>query len=261
MRSVLARFAPLAVFVAYVIDGVFGDVPFPLRAQIGQTFGPYSFAFIVNSIFLALAITAVAIARGGLRSGLTELGLSANPLRPILFGLVATAPAAIGFALTARVSASVTARELILLGIYFPFIEEVLFRALAFGQLFRRAGWNFWAAALVPAAFFALGHAAQGAGIGEIAGIMAITGLGAVVFSYFFLRFGWNIWAPVALHGLLNTWWMVFTVNQNALGGASDNIFRFGSLSLAFLLVPAAARIPAFRIFAPKAGASRSALR
>jgi hypothetical protein len=73
------------------------------------------------------------------------------------------------------------------------------------------------------------------------------------------LRFGWNIWAPVALHALMNTWWTVFTVNQNALGGASDNIFRFGSLALAIVLVLAAARIPAFEIFAPKAGFSRSA--
>jgi hypothetical protein len=251
------RFAPLVVFVAYLFDAAFGDVQFPLRARIGQTFGPYSYVFIVNTIFLALAIGSVAIARGGLRRGLAELGISADPWRPLLFGLAATAPTAIGFALTARVSASFTARELVLLCGYFPFIEEVLFRALAFGQLYRRFGWNFWAAALVPAVCFALGHAAQGGNIGEIAGIMAITGLGSVVFSYFFLRFGWNIWAPVALHAFLNLWWTVFTVNQNALGGASDNILRFGSLALAFLLVRAAARIPVFRIFAPEVGVSR----
>lgn len=261
LRSALTRFAPLVVFAAYLLDVAFGDVQFPLRAQIGQTFGPYSFAFITNTIFLVLAVAAVAMARGGWRAGLSELGISASPLRPLLFGLAATAPAAIGFALTAHVSASFTARELVLLCAYFPFIEEVLFRALAFGQLYRRAGWNFWAAALVPAACFALGHAAQGGNIGEVSGIMAITGLGSVVFSYFFLRFGWNIWAPVALHALLNLWWTVFTVNPNALGGASDNIFRFGSLALAFLLVLAAARIRGFRIFAPEVGASRAELR
>jgi len=253
------RFAPLVVFGAYLLTIPFGDIQFPLRVQIIQTFGPYSFAFITNTIFLVLAVVAVAIARGGLRAGLLELGIAASPLRPLLFGLAATAPAAIGFALTAHVSAAFTGRELVLLCAYFPFIEEVLFRALAFGQLYRRAGWNFWAAALAPAVCFALAHASQGAKIGEIAGIMAITGLGAVVLSYFFVRFGWNIWAPVALHALLNTWWTVFTVNQNALGGASDNIFRFGSLALAIVLVLAAARIPAFEIFAPKAGFSRSA--
>jgi membrane protease YdiL (CAAX protease family) len=139
----------------------------------------------------------------------------------------------------------------LLLCLWFPICEELMFRALAFGQLYRRARWGFWPSALAPAMAFALLHALQGASLAEMAGLAAITGLGAVIFAYFFLRFGWNLWGAVSLHAFLNLWWELFTANENALGGWSDNVFRFGSIGLAFALILAAGRRPALRWLVP----------
>ena len=156
--------APLAVFaVIFLMQAV--PEEHPLRAQVFKTFGPYSYTFIVDTIGMALALAVLALMRGGAPASLRELGIAADPLRPVLFGFVATAPALIGFALTAHLSRSFTPRELIMTCGYFPFFEEVIFRGLVFGQLYGRAGLNFWVAALVPAAIFAAEHGGQGASV------------------------------------------------------------------------------------------------
>jgi membrane protease YdiL (CAAX protease family) len=172
-----------------------------------------------------------------------------------LFGLVATAPAAIGFALTMHPDSSLTLRGFLLLCVYSPFAEELLFRAFVFGLLYRDARWNFWAAVAIPTVFFAAGHAYQSRDPMELAGIFAITGLASVLLSFFYVRFRFNFWAPFALHALLNTWWTVFAVSDSALGGWADNGFRSACIALAFILVFAASRFRAFELFAPKQGA------
>lgn len=251
-----AAFA-LLVFAALI---AFGYAPrIPLLAQAGHVLGPYGYAFITNTIGIVAPIAALAIARRSLGGALKELGITTNPLRPLLFGLVATSPALIGFALTSHLDHSVTARAFFILCLYNPFAEEVLFRAFTFGQLYYRAGWNFWPAAIVPTVLFAAGHLYQSNDPKELAGILAITGLGGIIFSYFFARMGRTIWAPYALHAMLNSWWTIFTTNDTALGGWSDNVFRFGSIGLAFLIVFAAARIDVLRLLAPTDGAWRAA--
>jgi membrane protease YdiL (CAAX protease family) len=119
-------------------------------------------------------------------------------------------------------------------------------RPLLFGQLYSRARLGFWPSALIPALIFAACHLQQSNEPLELLGIFAITALGSVLSSWFFIRFGGNLWAPVALHALMNTWWMVFTSNQSALGGYADNVFRFASIALALRIVrwfaPARAR-------------------
>jgi membrane protease YdiL (CAAX protease family) len=250
-----AAFA-LLVFAALI---AFGYAPrIPLLAAWGKALGPYGYDFISNTIGIVVPIAALAIARRSLPIALRELGIATNPLRPFFFGLIATSPALIGFALTSHLDHSVTARAFFILCLYNPFAEEVLFRAFTFGQLYYRAGWNFWPAALVPTVLFAAGHLYQSSDPKELAGILAITGLGGIIFSYFFVRMGRTIWAPYALHAMLNTWWTIFTTNDTALGGWTDNVFRFGSIALAFLIVFAATRLPVFRLLAPRTGAWHS---
>ena len=251
------------IFVAAVTLSVlgaeiwFGELPrstFPILERAGRAIGPYGYAAILNTVQIAAPVLALTLILRSLPGALRELGLAANPLRPLLFGLVATAPAWIGFLLTSHESPAFTLREFVLLCWAFPLAEEVMFRGFAFGLLYRRAGWPFWPAALLPAFVFGACHLYQSTDPMELAGIFAITAFGSVVFSYFFVRFRGNIWAPFALHAFLNTWWMVFTPNASALGGVSDNLFRFGSIALAFAIVFAAARLPVFRVLAPATG-------
>lgn len=162
-----------------------------------------------------------------------ELGLAKSPWGAFAFALVATSPVAVGFALTTGINPTLTAREVLYGAIVFPWIEEVFFRGVLFGQLYRRAGWGFWPAALTPAIVFALAHLYQSQDPAEIAGILAITGLGSIVFSYLYVQWGGNIWAPFAGHALLNLWWSVFAVDDTALGDAYANALRLAAVALA----------------------------
>lgn len=99
-----------------------------------------------------------------------ELGLAKSPWGAFAFALVVTSPVAVGFALTTGINPALTAREVLFGAIVFPWIEEVFFRGVLFGQLYRRAGWGFWPSALTPAIVFALAHLRQSQDPGEIAG-------------------------------------------------------------------------------------------
>lgn len=162
-----------------------------------------------------------------------ELGLTKPMLPALLFGLFVTLPAFAGFLATGNLNTALTPREILMGGLFFPFVEEAFFRGFLFGQLYLRAGWGFWPAALVPAAVFALGHLYQSQDTLELAGIAAITGMGAIIFSYMFMQWGGNIWAPFACHAFLNVWWSVFAVDDTALGDQAANIFRFASIIFA----------------------------
>lgn len=250
-RGWVAAAVTLVVFVALEAFGYLPAHDAPTLLALAHLFGPYGYAFILNMLGILVPIAVVSVARGGLVAGLKDLGLWADPLRPLLFGLIATSPAWIGFLVTGHANSDYSVRQFILLCWLFPLSEEVWFRAFAFGQLFRRARWSFWLAALVPALIFASEHLTQSNDAMDLAGIFAITAFGSVVFSYFFVRFGFNIWAPFALHAFLNTWWTVFTTNQTALGGWADNVFRFGALALAFLLAWGATRTRALSWLIP----------
>ncbi|HEX4384081.1 MAG TPA: CPBP family intramembrane glutamic endopeptidase [Myxococcales bacterium] len=221
---------PVALLCAYAW---MSQQSFEVLTRAGKALGPYGFSLIVNTAAIVLIIL-VLQAQG--QPALRALGIARSPLRPLLFGLLATTPAWLGFLLTAQPHAF-TARQMILLCWYFPFAEELIFRGYVFGQLYFRARLGFWPSALIPALIFAACHLYQSNEPLELLGIFAITALGSLVFSYFLIRFDGNLWAPVALHALLNTWWMVFTSNNSALGGYADNLFRFASIGLAFGIV------------------------
>lgn len=125
--------------------------------------------------------------------------------------------------------------DLVFGGLVFPIAEEITYRGMATGILLLICGWGFWPAALLPAIIFGLAHAAQGASLGEIGGIVAITGLGGLFFSWLYVRFGNNLWPAFALHAGLNTLWSAFDLGQNALGGWIGNGLRLAVVAGALL--------------------------
>jgi membrane protease YdiL (CAAX protease family) len=117
-----------------------------------------------------------------------------------------------------------------------PFAEEVLFRGFMFRQLYRRARLGFWISALLPSALFAAAHLYQSRNLGEMVGILAVTGLGGIGFCWVFMRWQDNLWAVFGLHALMNLWWEVFAVDDTALGGWLANGARLLTIALAILL-------------------------
>jgi membrane protease YdiL (CAAX protease family) len=225
--------------LVFVLIAAFQD---PLYALSGLTSVPHGWPIFFFGYGILLPIVIMTLIDGHSSRIIGELGLSKNPLPAILFALIATSPALIGFALKAQINPALKSADIVWGGLFFPFVEETFFRGFLFGQLYQRAQWGFWPAALTPAVVFAAAHFYQSQDPAEIAGILAITGLGAVVFSFVFMQWGANIWAPFACHAALNILWTVFAVDDTALGDYYANAVRAASIVLALGLCFAGAR-------------------
>ena len=153
------------------------------------------------------------------RHAIDALGLDGRPMRALLLGLMLTAPLALGLALETPLTLTADTPHALVRHALLPgFGEELLYRGLLFGLLFRIAGWGFLPAALTGALLFGGAHLSQGGSAAEAAGIFAITALGGVWFAWLYVEWDFDLWVPVAFHMLMNAWWVVFPVAENALG-------------------------------------------
>lgn len=201
-----------------------GDLVRPLLAGVKI---PYARAVAANLSDIAVMslLIGLAAAAGPRRLfGLT--GLAAPVARPLIWAAALFVPAVLVAALAAPVSREFTGLELFWQGAGFPVVEEIVYRGLAVGALIRWAGWRWWAACLVPALMFGLVHAGQGTDPAEVAGVVAITGLGGILFGWLFVRWDFNLWPPILLHMGMNSLWIVFALGENALGGWLGNALR-----------------------------------
>lgn len=191
---------------------------------------------LIGFCFLGLAVAH----RFGPRQALRELGLHAPPGRAFAFALLCSLPMLLAFAVTGTVNPALSFEAIFRPAITAPFVEELAFRGYLFGQLYKRARWGFWPASLSVGLIFGLAHiwspAAGMLGIGELGGIVLITGLGSVLFGWLLIRWQFNLWVPIALHMFMNLWWDVFAVDETALGGTVANVARLLTVGLAIVL-------------------------
>lgn len=211
----------------------------------------YAAGAVVSAVQVALCFLALRLTAGlGPAKALRELGLRAPIVRPLLFGLLVTSPMLIAFSATSPVDRELGLVSVLFGALFWPLAEEILYRGYAFRQLFERAGWGFWPAALAIAAVFGAGHLYQvatgGLSVWGGVGVFLITAAGSVFFSWLFLRWSFNLWVPFAVHALMNLWWQVFAVDQTALGGWLANAARLATLLVAVVatwkLTPAPGR-------------------
>jgi membrane protease YdiL (CAAX protease family) len=163
---------------------------------------------------------AVAWALRGRRGVLDALGLAGSPWTALAFTLACSAIVPIGYALGADLAAGdALALDLMRTAVLPGIAEELLFRAFLFGFLYRYAGWGFLPAALLAALVFGVEHVYQGGDTGEALAIAALTGLGGLWWSWLLVEWRWNLWVPIGFHVLLNAYWTVFDMADDALGG------------------------------------------
>lgn len=204
---------------------------------------PYGVTTLINTLGLALLAAVVLLLGGREARPLTRLaGLSAPIGRPLLFAAAIFIPATAIASFIAAPAADVSLYDQAFLSGIFPVMEEVGFRGLAIGALMRLAGWPFALAALAPAAVFGAAHMAQGEGIAEIAGVVAITGLGGYLLGWIFVRWGFNLWPAIFAHAGMNALWGFFDLGENAIGGWTGNALRLGviaaAIGLTLLMAP-----------------------
>ncbi|MFC4724013.1 CPBP family glutamic-type intramembrane protease [Glycocaulis abyssi] len=169
-------------------------------------------------------------------------GLGASPIRPLMWAGAVFLPALIICVALVSLSDASGPADYGWLVIGGPVIEEIVYRGLAVGVLVRLAGWHWLPAVILPGIVFGLVHAGAGTDPMEIAGIVAITGLGGLLFGWLFVRWGFNLWPAILLHVGLNGLWTAFALGENAIGDLFANGVRVGTVILAigltFVLAP-----------------------
>ena len=177
-------------------------------ANLGLYYVPWTF-------LIPLVVAAVVV---GPRQMVDGLGLNGSVWTAVKIGLVATAVLPVVYAFIAPFTPDDFVRRF-LNGSLFPGIgEEIFYRGMLFGILFRFAGWGFLPAALLGATIFGIGHFAQGNSLSDFLGIFGITGAAAIWWSWMYIEWENNIWVPAGLHILMNGYFAMFDVADGTLG-------------------------------------------
>lgn len=168
----------------------------------------------------------------GLREGLEQTGLLANPLKAFMWSCFFTSPLWLGFGLLAEQELNLELNNIYTKAVLPGFTEEVIFRSFLFGLLMRHANWNFILAAGTVAVIFGIGHWYQGASWLSSLMVFAITFIGSVWFSWLYVKWNFNLWIPIFVHILMNAAWYIFDVDSSALGTVTANIFRVTTIAI-----------------------------
>jgi len=212
----------LIVIGAYILEDKFG---WSLYRHFSEALEGWprliARAFLFYGIWTVLVPLGVAAIVVGPKRCISALGLDGSVWTAAKVGLIATAILPITYALIAPVSSDNIGQD-IFGGAILPGIgEEILYRGMLFGLLFRFAGWGFFPAALFGAAVFGIGHFYQGNSILEFLGIFGITAIAAVWWSWIYIEWDNNIWMPAAFHILMNMYFAIFDVAEGTLGSWS----------------------------------------
>jgi membrane protease YdiL (CAAX protease family) len=189
------------------------------------------------SHFLTYLIVGVPlfVAVGWIRGGenyFDSLGFGQPFGRGLLLGLLCTSPMFIGYAIVFDFNVEITWTQIFTGAVIAALAEELFFRGILFGQVYRFTALGFVPSILLGALVFALGHLYQSQEFSTLLGVFFTTFLGAIWFAWLYVEWDYNLWVPIFLHLLMNLAWMMFSVADNAFGGSYANIFRIATIAL-----------------------------
>ncbi|WP_157730187.1 CPBP family intramembrane glutamic endopeptidase [Tenacibaculum jejuense] len=165
-----------------------------------------------------------------------SLGLKKPSITLFYFSLISTFPMLIGYYLTFDFNSEITITAIINGAIIAAFIEEIIFRGILFGQLFRFTKIGFLPTVIFSSLIFATGHLYQSNDLIILLGIFFTTLLGGILFSWVYVEWNFNLWSSIFLHLLMNLFWLLFSVSSNAFGNIYANIFRIVTIFLIIFL-------------------------
>jgi len=163
-----------------------------------------------------------------------SIGINKGFGKGLFFAFLCTSPMLIGYSVLFKFNIKITYIEIFTGVIFAAFFEELYFRGILFGQLFRYARIGFIPSVLICAVLFAAGHLWQSSDFSVLIGIFATTFLGAIFLAWTYIEWDNNLWVPMCLHLFMNLYWNLFSAGDNALGGFYSNIFRV--LTITFVI-------------------------
>jgi membrane protease YdiL (CAAX protease family) len=165
---------------------------------------------------------------------LNSVGLRKGFLKGLLFSFLITLPMLIGYSVFLNFNRHISINSIFVGVISAAFFEELYFRGIFFGQIFRYTKIGFIPSIVICALFFASGHMWQSNDISTLISIFIITFLGAGLFAWLYIEWDNNLWVPMGLHLFMNLHWDLFS-GANALGGKYENLFRAITIILAIV--------------------------
>ena len=168
---------------------------------------------------------------------LTTLGLrSDNGKWYFKVAVITCIPMCIGYAHLST-SLDLSLANILTGSVYPAFFEEIIFRGVLFGLLFRICKWGFVPAALVSSLIFGFGHLYQTNDVMSglmMFGFMAIAGSW---FAWLYCECGYRIWYPMWMHFIMNAAYGIFGMSGGAMGEADANIFKASAIVLSIVYV------------------------
>ncbi|AUC83006.1 CPBP family intramembrane glutamic endopeptidase [Lacinutrix sp. Bg11-31] len=165
-----------------------------------------------------------------------NLGLNKSIKKALLFSLICTSPMFIGYFIVFDLNSEITFTKILRGAFIAAFIEELFFRGILFGQIYRFTKIGFFPSIIFGALIFALGHLYQSQELSTLIGVFLTTFLGAILFAWVYVEWDNNLWVSIFLHLFMNLFWMLFSVADNAFGGTYANVFRIITIILVITL-------------------------
>lgn len=192
----------------------------------------YSVSYFIAYLAVGLPFVPTVLMMHSRYNFFSSLGIAHGFIKGSTVAFIATLPMLIGFALFFKLATDISLNSLLVGTVFAAFFEELYFRGILFGQIYRFTRIGFLPAVLLGAIFFALGHLYQSQEPATIIGVFITTFMGAVLFAWTYIEWQNNLWVSIGLHFFMNLYWMLFSAGENALGGFEANVFRMATIAL-----------------------------
>ncbi|MFK7936456.1 MAG: lysostaphin resistance A-like protein [Saprospiraceae bacterium] len=224
------------ISIATIIIFLIADNNFDILQTVGVEITREYRYLVYITLSLILGLLGSVLLFG--KQALQRLGMQDGMAKGLGYGLLFTLPMFVGYAFIGEWRTDFTALDLLstLIG---ATMEEVVYRGVLFGFLYRFAGWKFLPAVLLNALIFASAHLYQGSGLEQTMGIFAVTLTGGLWFAWLYIKWDNNLWIAIGLHFFMNLSWGVFAVGDTALGGWGANVFRIMTIVLSIVYTKA----------------------
>lgn len=220
----------------YILNKLFFK---PLQSFLNSIIHSNELSYLLTLLIIGLPLFIGVLVINKPKLFFESLGLNKSIAKGSLFSLICTSPMLIGYAIVFDFNSEITWNEIFRFAIIAAFIEELYFRGILFGQIYRFTKTGFIPSILYGAIIFASFHLYQSQDVLTLAGIFAATFLGAILFAWTYIEWKNNLWIPIFLHFFMNLFWMLFSAGENALGGVYANIFRILAIVLIIFLTVA----------------------
>jgi len=222
----------LSTILYVFLNQYFSQIHLYFKTIFGSVLFSYLLTLVVTSSPLLLSVFFIKHYKLVFES----VGLNKSIIAAIAFSFICTLPMQYGYAFFFEFNNELTFNKIAKSGIMAAFFEELVFRGILFGLVFRYTRLGFISSVLFGALLFGFAHVYQSQDALTLVGIFLATFLGSILFSWVYVEWNYNLWIPIFIHLFMNLIWMLFNVSDNASGGWAANIFRALTIALVFII-------------------------